>query len=185
MVRLHMGIDDGSNLNFELSPIYTFNHMRSLWHRPQYKTIFSYFSTKTYVVGTQENRLNETVLLSTQKTCLNRWIRKLSQFLAQIFAYLDPWKLCWPIYQFIIIIILKMLIFIICARLNPLPALITFSNSLDNSRFETLTVFLKVYFKGDISRFFIFHCKFLLYVGFNVFIKNPDHFPQCSVIKWV
>ena len=38
-------------------------------------------------------------------------------------------------------------------------------------------------FKGDISRFFIFHCKFLLYVGFNVFIKNPDHFPQCSVIK--
>ena len=27
---------------------------------------FSYFSTKTYVVGTQMNRLNETVLLSTQ-----------------------------------------------------------------------------------------------------------------------
>ena len=26
---------------------------------------FSYFSTKTYVVGTQKNRLNETVLLST------------------------------------------------------------------------------------------------------------------------
>ena len=25
---------------------------------------FSYFSTKTYVVGTQKNRLNETVLLS-------------------------------------------------------------------------------------------------------------------------
>ena len=32
---------------------------------------FSYFSTKTYVVGTQRNRLNETVLLSTQNTCLN------------------------------------------------------------------------------------------------------------------
>ena len=32
---------------------------------------FSYFSTKTYVVGTQKNRLNETVLLSTQNTCLN------------------------------------------------------------------------------------------------------------------
>ena len=42
-----------------------------------------------------------------------------------------------------------MLIFIICARLNPLPALITFSNSLDNLRFETLTVFLKVYFKKE------------------------------------
>ena len=31
---------------------------------------FSYFSTKTYVVGTQKNRLDETVLLSTQNTCL-------------------------------------------------------------------------------------------------------------------
>ena len=30
------------------------------------KIYFSYFSTKTYVVGTQKNRLNETVLLSTQ-----------------------------------------------------------------------------------------------------------------------
>ena len=37
--------------------------------------------------------------------------------------------------------------------------------------------------KGDISKFFIFHCKLLLYVGFYVFIKSPDHFPQCSVIK--
>ena len=27
---------------------------------------FSYFSTKTYVVGTQKTRLNETVLLSTK-----------------------------------------------------------------------------------------------------------------------
>ena len=31
--------------------------------------IFSYFSTKTYVVGTQNNRLNKTVLLSTQNIC--------------------------------------------------------------------------------------------------------------------
>ena len=31
------------------------------------KIWFSYFSTKTYVVGTKKNRLNETVLLSTQK----------------------------------------------------------------------------------------------------------------------
>ena len=31
--------------------------------------IFSYFSTKTHVVGTQKNRLNETVLLSTQNIC--------------------------------------------------------------------------------------------------------------------
>ena len=32
---------------------------------------FSYFSTKPCVVGTQNNRLNETVLLSTQNICLN------------------------------------------------------------------------------------------------------------------
>ena len=30
------------------------------------KNKFSYFSNKTYVVGTQKNRLNDTVLLSTQ-----------------------------------------------------------------------------------------------------------------------
>ena len=33
-----------------------------------YLKIISYFSTKTYVVGTQKNRLNEAVLLSTQNT---------------------------------------------------------------------------------------------------------------------
>ena len=33
------------------------------------KKIFSYFSTKTYVVGTQKDCLIETVLLSTQNTC--------------------------------------------------------------------------------------------------------------------
>ena len=32
---------------------------------------FSYFSTKTYVVGAQKNRLDEKVLLGTQNTCLN------------------------------------------------------------------------------------------------------------------
>ena len=30
---------------------------------------FDYFSNKTYVVGTQKNRLNETVLLSTKNIC--------------------------------------------------------------------------------------------------------------------
>ena len=30
------------------------------------KILFSYFSSKTYVVSNQKNRLNETVLLSTQ-----------------------------------------------------------------------------------------------------------------------
>ena len=33
------------------------------------KTLFSYFTTETYVVGTQKNCLYETVLLSTQNIC--------------------------------------------------------------------------------------------------------------------
>ena len=37
---------------------------------------FSYFSPKTYLVGTQKNRLNETVILNTQNTCFSRWERK-------------------------------------------------------------------------------------------------------------
>ena len=52
--------------------------------------LFSYFSTKTYVVGTQKNRLNETVLLRTQNTCLNRWIRKKSQFYAENLCLTAP-----------------------------------------------------------------------------------------------
>ena len=36
-----------------------------------FENYFLYFSSKTYVVGTQKNRLNETVLLSTQNTRLN------------------------------------------------------------------------------------------------------------------
>ena len=33
--------------------------------------LLSYFSAKTYVLGTLKNRLNETVLVSTQNTSLN------------------------------------------------------------------------------------------------------------------
>ena len=42
------------------------------------------FSTKTHVVGTQKNRLNEPVLLSTHNICLNWWIRKSTQFCLSI-----------------------------------------------------------------------------------------------------
>ena len=35
------------------------------------KNSFSYFSIKKYVVGTQKNRLNETVLLNTSSKCFN------------------------------------------------------------------------------------------------------------------
>ena len=40
-------------------------------YRPLVKNAYqkNNFSTKTYVVGTQKNRLNETVLLSTQNIC--------------------------------------------------------------------------------------------------------------------
>ena len=47
--------------------------------------LLSYFSIKTYVVGTQKNRLNETVLFSTHNICLNWWIRKKSLFYAAFF----------------------------------------------------------------------------------------------------
>ena len=35
------------------------------------RNYFSYFSFKTYVVGTQNNRLNETVILNTHNKCFN------------------------------------------------------------------------------------------------------------------
>ena len=45
------------------------------YQAPRYECVtenyFSYFSTKTYVVGTKKTHLNETVLLSTQNICLN------------------------------------------------------------------------------------------------------------------
>ena len=37
--------------------------------RVRNENLIFYFSTKTYVVGTQKNRLNETVLLGTQNIC--------------------------------------------------------------------------------------------------------------------
>ena len=40
-----------------------------LWLRVCNKNLIFLFSTKTYVVGTQKNRLNETVLLSTLSIC--------------------------------------------------------------------------------------------------------------------
>ena len=45
------------------------------------ESYFSYFSTKTYVVGTQKNRLHETVLLSTNNICLDCMVRKIIKIL--------------------------------------------------------------------------------------------------------
>ena len=50
------------------------------------RKIVSYFSTKTYIKGTQNNRLNETVVLSTQNICLIAWVRKYLQFYAERFC---------------------------------------------------------------------------------------------------
>ena len=49
---------------------------------------FSYFSTKTYVVGTQKNRPNETVLLSTQNICYKLWVRRYWQFYSENFFFI-------------------------------------------------------------------------------------------------
>ena len=53
------------------------------------KIIFFYFSSKTYVVGTQKNRLTEMVFLSTQNTVLNQWVRNELNFTQIEFPYLD------------------------------------------------------------------------------------------------
>ena len=44
-----------------------------------------------HVVGTQKNRLNETVLLSTQNKSFNWWIRNIYTFTLGIFVYLESW----------------------------------------------------------------------------------------------
>ena len=54
------------------------------------KIIFSYFSVKTYVVGTQMNRLDETVLLSTPKHMFKLIDKKIIASLRKLFL------LNWP-----------------------------------------------------------------------------------------
>ena len=60
----------GSSLFAEV-PIYPYSEYQAPRLECVTENYFSYFSTKTYVVGTQKNRLHETVLMSTQNTCLN------------------------------------------------------------------------------------------------------------------
>ena len=61
--------------------------------RVWFEIYFLYFSSKTYVVGTQKNSLNQTVLLSTQNTCLNWWVRKYLQFCAHKISFSGPMTL--------------------------------------------------------------------------------------------
>ena len=67
-------IFDGNMVNVHYTSCTMYHHYTSctMYKAPRQECItenyFSYFSTKTYVVGTQKNRLDETVLLSTQNT---------------------------------------------------------------------------------------------------------------------
>ena len=57
------------------------------------KINISYFSTKTYVVGTQKNLLNETVLSSTKNICANSakiyGYENINNFMRILFVYLN------------------------------------------------------------------------------------------------
>ena len=87
--HFHEGMFSESSLNSKsITSVCTFEHPQVRFgsrykkilkflssNRPPDKSVtenyFPYFSTKTYVVGTQKNHLDETVFLSTQNTCLN------------------------------------------------------------------------------------------------------------------
>ena len=64
------------------------------------KNYFSYFSSKTYVVGTQKNRLNKMVLLSTQKYVQTDGLENIKKFYAQNFVYLC----LWPVQEILLLI---------------------------------------------------------------------------------
>ena len=52
-------------------PLHLSDSNSALQIRVRLGKLFIHFSSKTYVVGTQKNRINETVLLSKQNTRLN------------------------------------------------------------------------------------------------------------------
>ena len=64
-------IDNFTFKNFANLPVIQFapQYNRLTDMSDKFENHFSYFSTKTYVVSTQKNGLNETVLLSTQNIC--------------------------------------------------------------------------------------------------------------------
>ena len=69
-----------------------FRHSKGLNSGPLVKSVLqeNNFSSKRYVVGTQKNRLNEMVLLSTQNICSKLWIRKYLQIYAEFFCLSKP-----------------------------------------------------------------------------------------------
>ena len=57
----------------------------------------SYFSTITYNVGNQKNRLNVTGLLSTQNICINYGLENIYNFTLKICVYLNQCILINPL----------------------------------------------------------------------------------------
>ena len=53
------------------------------------KKLIFLFLNQNICVGTQKNRLNEMVLLSTQNIRLNWWVRKYYNFMLKDFVYLN------------------------------------------------------------------------------------------------
>ena len=60
-----------AGLNYNSPSFFSESYCAGVSNKHCLLTFFIYFSPKTYVVGTQKNRLNEAVLLSTQNICLN------------------------------------------------------------------------------------------------------------------
>ena len=61
------------------------------------RKLISYFSTKTYVVGTQKNRLDEMVLFGNQNICYKLWVRTYLQFYAKKFCLSKPMVLVYDV----------------------------------------------------------------------------------------
>ena len=61
-------------------------------HTKKIVFLFLNQNIQMYVVGTQKNHLNETVLLSTQNISFNWWVRKYLQFYTQKFCLSKPVK---------------------------------------------------------------------------------------------
>ena len=83
LLRLSAGVQDHLSISWSLVCWATKSYMlaqsfiiqASRWEN-KIENHFCLFLTKTYVVGAQNNRLNETVVMSTQNTCWYWWVRQ-------------------------------------------------------------------------------------------------------------
>ena len=71
MVMVDLGHLNFNNISTDKTPDSQTNTEGKCCFRRVTENYYSYFSNKTYVVGTQNSHLDETVLLSSQNTCLN------------------------------------------------------------------------------------------------------------------